>query len=124
MLHILALLAALTAALTAETPASLADAAMRNDRASALALIRQKVDVNAPQGDGVTALHWAARHGAAELANALLAAGANARVATQFGAFTPLHLAAESGSAAIVAALLRAGAPADARTRTGATALM
>jgi len=124
MLSIFAFLAALTAALAADTTASLADAAMRNDRAAALAMIKQRVDVNAPQGDGVTALHWAARHGDAELANALIAAGANARAATEVGAYTPLHLAAESGSAAIVTLLLRAGAVVDARTSTGATALM
>jgi len=124
MLHILALIATLTAALAAEPASSLADAAMRNERAAAFSMIKQRVDVNAPQGDGVTALHWAARHGDAELASALIAAGANARAATEFGGFTPLHLAAESGSAAIVTSLLRAGAVVDARTTTGATALM
>jgi len=42
-------------------PSSISDAAMRGDRASVLALIKQGADVNSPQGDGVTALHWAAR---------------------------------------------------------------
>src|SRR5262249_30285568 len=62
--------------------------------------------------------------GDAELAAALLAAGANARAATQFGAYTALHLAAERGSGPVVKALIGAGAPVDARTSTGATALM
>jgi ankyrin repeat protein len=119
-----ALLLAVTAALGAAGPESIADAAMRGERADALALIKRGADVNAPQGDGVTALHWAARHGDAELLTALLAAGANARAATRLGAYTPLHLAAERGSAAIVKALLGAGAVVDARTSTGATPLM
>jgi uncharacterized protein len=105
-------------------PSSISDAAMRGDRASVLALIKQGADVNAPQGDGVTALHWAARTADAELVQALVAAGANTGVRTAFGAYTPLHLAAERGSAPIVAALLAAGAAADAKTSTGATPLM
>ena len=114
----------LTAAPRAAGPTSIADAAMRGDRADVLALIKQGADVNAPQGDGVTALHWAARQGDAELATALVAAGANVRAATRFGVYTPLHLAAERGSASIVKTLLRSGASVDARTSTGATALM
>jgi uncharacterized protein len=114
----------LTAAPRAAGPTSIADAAMRGDRADVLALIKQGADVNAPQGDGVTALHWAARQGDAELATALVAAGANIRAATRFGVYTPLHLAAERGSASIVKTLLRSGAAVDARTSTGATALM
>ena len=97
---------------------------MQGDRAAVLALIKQGANVNAPQGDGVTALHWAARRGDAELVTALVAAGANAHALTTFGGYTPLHLAAERGSAPAVKALLAAGAQADARTSTGATALM
>src|SRR5262245_18170854 len=104
--------------------ASIADAAMRGDRADVLALIKKGVDVNAPQGDGVTALHWAARRGEADVVTALVAAGANTRAATEFGAYTPLHLAAERGASAIVKALVSGGAPVDARTSTGATPLM
>ena len=103
---------------------SIAEAAMRGDRADVLALIKQGADVNAPQGDGVTALHWAARQGDADLVAALVAAGAKARVETRFGAYTPLHLAAERGSAPIVKALVGAGAAVDAKTTTGATPLM
>jgi ankyrin repeat protein len=103
---------------------SIADAAMRGDRANVLSLIKQGADVNLPQGDGVTALHWAARGDDADLVKALVAAGANAGARTQFGAYTPLHLAAERGSAPIVKALVAAGAAVDARTATGATPLM
>jgi ankyrin repeat protein len=112
------------AGLRAAGPDSIADAAMRGDRADVLTMIKQGADVNAPQGDGVTALHWAARRGDAELVSALVAAGANTRTETRFGAYTPLHLAAERGSAVIVKALLTAGAAVDAKTATGATPLM
>src|SRR6266545_3194068 len=70
-------------------PVSIADAAMRGDRADVLAKIRQGADVNAPQGDGVTALHWAARHADTQLVAALVAAGANPRATTRFGSYTP-----------------------------------
>src|SRR5262252_948190 len=104
-------------------PMTIADAAMRGDRSDVQTLIKQGVDVNAPQGDGVTALHWAARHGDVEMATMLVAAHANAKAETRFGAYTPLHLAAERGSAPIVKALISVGAAVDARTSTGATAL-
>ena len=103
---------------------SIADAAMRGDRADVLAMIKRGADVNAPQGDGVTALHWAARHGDAGLVTALVGAGASLRAETTFGAYTPLHLAAERGSAPVVKALLTAGAVVDVKTTTGATPLM
>ena len=38
----------------------LADAAKKEDRKAVRELIEQRVDVNAPQVDGTTALHWAA----------------------------------------------------------------
>src|SRR4029450_8632258 len=108
-LIVTAVVCALTISGRAAGPASIADAAMRGDRADVLAMIKQGADVNAPQGDGVTALHWAARHGDAQLVTALVAAGANPRATTRFGAYTPLHLAAERGSAAIAKALVAAG---------------
>jgi ankyrin repeat protein len=119
-----AAIAALALSIGVHAAESIADAAMRGDRADVVALIKQGADVNAPQGDGVTALHWAARHGDAEMVTALVAAGANARAGTQFGGYTPLHIAAERGSASIVKALVGAGAVVDAKTATGATPLM
>jgi ankyrin repeat protein len=101
-----------------------ADAAMAGDHDAVRALLQEGADVNATQGDGVTALHWAARRGDADLAAMLLVAGANPRAATRFGDYTPLHLAAERGDAAVVAALVKAGANANAATTTGATPLM
>jgi ankyrin repeat protein len=111
-------------AVTLAAATGLPDAARSGDRDAVRALLKQGADVNETSGDGVTALHWAARRGDVELANLLLVAGANARAATRSGRYTPLHLAAERGSAPIIRALLDSGAEVNAATSTGATALM
>ena len=97
-----------------------ADAAMRRDTAAVRALIRQRIDVNVPQGDGMTALHWAASHGDASEVRLLLGAGAKVEAATRNGAYTPIHLASRNGNAAAVRALIAARANASAMTATGA----
>jgi ankyrin repeat protein len=104
-------------AATADSP--VADAAMRSDREAVRALLRQGADVNVPQPDGMTALHWAALHGDAELVEMLVYAGAWPDVGTRLGGYTPLHLAAREPRPAAVAALLRAGADVEARTASG-----
>ena len=101
-----------------------ADAAMIGDVDTVHALIRQAVDVNSAQGDGMTALHWAAYNGDAELAQTLLYAGANARATTRLGAYTPLYMASKSGHADIVGVLLEAGADPDTAAMGGITPLM
>ncbi|MGQ0734743.1 MAG: ankyrin repeat domain-containing protein [Acidobacteriota bacterium] len=103
---------------------SVADAARAGDRAAARERLSQGADVNAVQGDGLTALHWAALSGDSELATMLIVAGANLRAQTRFGAYTPLHVASEAGRADLVRLLVRAGADIHAVTATGATALM
>ena len=52
--------------------ALLADAAEKMDRAEIRALLQQRVDVNAPQIDGMTALHWAAYQDDLETAKLLV----------------------------------------------------
>jgi ankyrin repeat protein len=54
------------------TDTRVADAAMHGDKGTVRDLLKQAVDVNAAQGDGMTALHWAALNGDAELAQTLL----------------------------------------------------
>jgi ankyrin repeat protein len=99
-------------------------AAMKNqDTTAARALLRQKVDVNAADVDGATALQWAAHWNDLDATKALLAAGAKADVANRYG-ITPLHEAATIGSAPLVNTLLRAGARADATYGEGETPLM
>jgi len=104
--------------------AAVADAAMRGQRDTVKALIAQGADVNAAQGDGMSALHWAADRGDAELAALLVYAGANTSAVTRIGQYTPLHLASRAGHAEVVRALLSAGATVDAKASvTGATPL-
>jgi ankyrin repeat protein len=110
--------------LGASPPSSpVADAAMKRDLAAVKALIAKQADVNAPQGDGMTALHWAAQHGDLELTKVLLSAKASLTATTRNGAYTPLHVASQAGSGPVVAALLKAGADAKKTTTTGITAL-
>jgi len=97
-----------------------ADAAMRGDIAGVRALLENGADMDAAQGDGMTALHWAAVTGNAELAALLIAGDAYLEGETRLGAYRPLHLAAKNGNAAILAALLDAGAEVDSETATGA----
>src|SRR5215213_1966648 len=86
-----------------------ADAAAKGDRAAVRSLIQRKADVNAPQVDGTTALHWAARVDDLDLAEMLLAAGANVSAANREGV-TALQLASINGSAPMLQKLLKAGA--------------
>lgn len=115
-----------TSQLTAEPTleVAVADAAMARDSVTVRALLRDGVDVNEAQGDGMTGLHWAALNGDEELAEMLLYAGANAGATTRLGGYTPLFLAAKRGSAPVIAALLDAGADANVVASTGTTPLM
>ncbi|HVS15288.1 MAG TPA: ankyrin repeat domain-containing protein [Thermoanaerobaculia bacterium] len=125
LVALVALVALAPAAARAADPSTpVADAAMAGDRATVRALLAAGADPNAAQGDGLTALHWAATNGDAELAEMLLWAGARLDAKTRNGAFTPLLVAARAGRAAVVEVLLARGAPPDQATATGATALM
>ena len=115
---------ALTAMLHAAASAPVADAAMDGNRDAVKALLKQAADVNAAQGDGMTALHWAAMKNDADLVQTLLYAGANAKATTRIGAYTPLLLAAKSGNADVIDPLVKAGADVNAATSNGTTALM
>ena len=117
-------LVVLSMSLGARETAPVAAAAQTRDVAAVRTLLKQGADVNAAQGDGMTALHWAALNADAELASMLLYAGANSRAMTRLGGYLPLHLAAQAGAAPVVELLLTAGADASARTTTGATPLM
>ena len=46
---------------------------MKGDRRAVRALLAQKADVNAPQVDGATALHWAVYHDDLEPVDRLIA---------------------------------------------------
>jgi ankyrin repeat protein len=110
-----------TMLMAAGTPAEspVADAAMQGETEQVRALLRGGEDVNAAQGDGMTALHWAAETGNNELAQMLLYAGANVGAVTRLADYTALHLASRAGRAAIVETLLTNGSDVDAVTSTG-----
>lgn len=101
-----------------------ADAAMHKNGEGVRSLLLQKADVNAPQADGTTALHWAARWDDLGMSQALIQAGANPQTANRAGA-TPMFLASQNGSATMLALLLEAGADPNVPVLShGETALM
>ncbi|PYS47539.1 MAG: hypothetical protein DMG13_27625 [Acidobacteria bacterium] len=100
-------------------PASdVADAAMNKNVQAVRSLLQQKADVNAPQTDGTTALHWAARWDDLEMAGALIRDGANAQAANRDGA-TPMFLATVNGSAAMIETLRNRAHDGGAHRETG-----
>jgi uncharacterized protein len=102
----------------------IADAAMNRNKDAVRSLLLKKADVNAPQVDGTTALHWAVRADDLETTDLLIRAGANVSAANREGV-TPLMLAATNGSARMLDKLVKAGAKPDASlSKFGDTALM
>ena len=80
----------LSAASLVAAGSDLADAVMKGNKQAVRSLLQRKLDVNAPQVDGTTALHWAVRMDDLETAELLIRAGANVSAATPAGA-TPLQ---------------------------------
>jgi ankyrin repeat protein len=118
----LALIAS-TIGLSAPADLRLIDAVKAQDEAAVGALLKQRVDVNAQQGDGATALHWAADLDNLAIADLLIRAGARVDAANDLGS-TPLHLACTNRSASMVDRLLEAKANANAKLLNGETVLM
>ncbi len=120
MIGALGLLVLLSAA-SADSP--VADAAERGDIEMVRSLLKSGADVNAAQGDGMTALHWAALRDDADMAATLVYAGANLEATTRLGGNTPLHLASRQANTIAIEALLEAGSDVNAFTNTGVRAL-
>jgi uncharacterized protein len=117
----LVLLAFVSHSRAADTP--LADATEKQDRVTVRTLIEHHADVNQPQVDGMTALHWAVYHDDFETAKLLINAKADVKAANRYGV-TPLLLACQNGREAIVRLLLDAGADPNAKLRGDETPLM
>jgi ankyrin repeat protein len=114
---------ALTAGVDAAGDLRLIEAVRAKNADRVRALIAERVDVNARQGDQATALHWAAHLDDKVIVDELLRAGAVADVADDTGA-TPLYLACVNGNAEVVTRLLEAGANPKTMLLSGETALM
>ena len=118
------MLALLAVAGLSAAASDVADAAMRGNKDAVRSLLLKKADVNAPQVDGTTALHWAVRADDLETVDLLIKAGAKVSTANREGA-TPLQLAALNGNAVMIEKLVKAGADPNASlTKFGDTALM
>jgi ankyrin repeat protein len=104
-------------------PTSVVDAVKKADKAAIRALLQQRADVNAPEPDGTTALHWAAYTDDMDTVELLIRAGANAKTTNRYGA-TPLALASTNGNAAMIEALVKAGADPNLASPEGETPLM
>ena len=116
-------MAAASITMGAAAKSDVADAVMRGDKTAVRALILQKADVNAPQPDGATALHWAAYRGDKDIAELLIKSGASVKAANREGS-TPLWLASVNGDAAMITTLVNAGANPNQPLPQGKTALM
>ena len=107
----------------AQANSPVADAVMKGDHAALLKLVQQKADVNAPQVDGATALHWAVHRDDLDAADRLLRAGAKVDVTNREGA-APLAMASQHGNAAMIERLIKAGADPKQGGPHGETLLM
>jgi ankyrin repeat protein len=107
----------------ATTNSPLADAVEKQDHAAFRKLLKQHVDVNASQADGMTALHWAAYLDDLEAAKSLAAANASVNATNRYGV-APLSLACQNGNTEMVELLLARGADPNMTLRGGETALM
>ena len=111
------------ASISAAASSPLADAAEKSERAIVRTLLKQRADVNAPQADGMTALHWAAHKDDLETAKLLLKADADAKATNRYGV-TALSMACVNGNTELVELLLERGADPNASLRGGETVLM
>ena len=103
---------------------TISDAAMKRDWKTVRSLLGQTIDVDLAQGDGSTALHWAAYWDELDAASALIEAGADVNAITRLGGLTPVFMAAKNGSALMLDLLFEAGSDVDSTNSNGSTLLM
>jgi len=109
--------------LQAAGAAGVASAARAGDLDQVRELIAAGAAVNEPEGDGSTALLWAAWQSDPEMISALLQAGADPNAANRLGV-TPLLQAARAGATPAIRALLDGGATLEGAALQGETPLM
>jgi ankyrin repeat protein len=101
----------------------LIEAVKNGDKVAVGTLLARKADVNSPEADGTTALHWAVHRDDLQTADLLIRSGANVRAANRYGV-TPVSIACTNGSAAMIERLLGAGADPNTALPDGETVLM
>src|SRR3954470_22412764 len=109
--------------MTVGAGSDVADAVMKGDTAAVRKLLLAKADVNTPQVDGATALHWAVYRDDLATTDLLLKAGAHVNTPNREGT-TPLFMAALYGNPAMIERLLKAGGDAKAPGPNGETTVM
>lgn len=109
--------------ITADGDRRLVEAVKTQNTQAVPALLKQPVDVNVPEADGTTALHWAAHWNDVKTADLLIRAGAKVDAVNDLRV-TPLSLACTNASAPIVEKLLEAGANPNLAIATGETPIM
>ncbi|PYQ56567.1 MAG: hypothetical protein DMF58_20345, partial [Acidobacteria bacterium] len=83
---------ALIWAATLDAASGLVEAVKKNDVAAVHTLLQQGTDVNIPEPDGMTALHWAVQANETAIVELLIRSRANVTATTRYGV-TPLSLA-------------------------------
>jgi ankyrin repeat protein len=120
---VLVVVALATSSVSAAGDARLVGAVKSRDKAATRLLLKQRADVNTPDVEGMTALHWAAHWNDLETVKLLIGAGANAKAANRYGV-TPLHEACTVANVSMIEALLKAAADPNAAFGEGETPLM
>src|SRR5260370_35898335 len=91
--------------------------------AASAATTGEGADVNKPEPDGTTALHWAAHRNDLRMAELLIRAGAKAAVVNDYGS-TAISEAAGAGCAALLEMLVKGAPGGNTAPPHGETALM
>ena len=104
-------------------PVPIVEAVKNGDTNLVRRLISKRADINAPEADGMTALHWAAHLNDTAMAQLLMRAGAKVTMVNRYDV-TPLSLACTNGNGTLVKLFLDAGADANTSLPGGETALM
>ncbi len=122
-LHVTLILALGLTGFAATGDTRLVEAAKAGDNAAVIALLDKHADVNVPEIDGTTALHWAVHRENVAIVERLLGAGANVKAVNRYGV-SPLAEAAVIGNPVIIDKLLKAGADVNEKNADGQTPLM